>query len=138
LFFVFLIIFFAHRDPTRFGLVLSFLRDQSFQIKPPSQPKRLGRPATEPEKEALDSTEPGEALSESIALVRELSYYGLLNYVLPRQVEAELTQWCTDFAEVFSIERYHQKVAQLWVDHLAKEADVAGDPLLSPTSLNAC
>ena len=63
---------------------------------------------------------------ETVALVRELDYYGLLNYVLPRQVEAELKQWSTDFADVFSIERYHHKVAQLWVAQLGKEADIAG------------
>jgi hypothetical protein len=66
--------------------------------------------------------------------VRELDYYGLLNYVLPRQVEAELKQWSTDFADVFSIERYHHKVAQLWVDQLGKDADIAGTRDMSPES----
>jgi hypothetical protein len=76
---------------------------------------------SEPAAPEVDRTQ-----EETVALVRELDYYGLLNYVLPRQVEAELKQWSTDFADVFSIERYHHKVAQLWVAQLGKEADIAG------------
>lgn len=68
----------------------------------------------------------GSQEETTTALVRELDYYGLLNYVLPRQVEAELTQWSADFADVFSIERYHHKAAQLWLAFVAKEADIAG------------
>lgn len=126
--------YFIDRDSTHFALVLSFLRDQSFQIKPPAiaGSKRVSNaaPSTTSTSSAgahTTSTTPEEdrTQEETVALVRELDYYGLLNYVLPRQVEAELKQWSTDFADIFSIERYHHKVAQLWVDQLGKDADIA-------------
>lgn len=72
------------------------------------------------------SAENGDELSDTISLVRELDYYGLLNYVLPRKVEDELEPWSHDFADIFSVERYHRKVARAWTDYWAKEADMAG------------
>jgi len=124
------------RDPTYFGLVLSFLRDQSLRIEPlvRATNRRLGAPpppslaSRADGKEHADGmeTEDNEGLEETCVLLRELDYYGLINYVLPRQVEVELAQWSSDFADVFSVERYNLKAAQLWVDHFKKETNMAG------------
>lgn len=65
-------------------------------------------------------------LRDTIALVVELDYYGILGYVVPKQVREEVDQWAKDFVDVFSVEQYHHQVARLWVDSLAREADVAG------------
>jgi len=127
--------YFIDRDPTYFGLVLSFLRDQSLRIEPlvRATNRRLGAPpppslaSRADGKEHADGmeTEDNEGLEETCVLLRELDYYGLINYVLPRQVEVELAQWSSDFADVFSVERYHLKAAQLWVDHFKKETNMA-------------
>lgn len=148
-----------YRDPTHFGLVLSFLRDQSFWIKPPvSASARAVRSrsggasnVSEVKTTSLTGASPSmlaahglrerltlpidDDLRETLSLVRELDYYGLLNYVLPREVGTELAQWSQDFAHVFTVESYHHKAATLWVDHLAREADVAGTLPPSPTTI---
>ncbi len=67
-----------------------------------------------------------DGIIKTIALVRELDYYGLLNFVLPKQVEEDLNQWMQDFSSVFTLQRYHHQVARLWIDAGLTETDKAG------------
>ncbi len=142
-----------NRDPIHFGKILNFLRDGHpilpFTCSFPQSCKRKGflmaagsssssaasASSSSPDGQGSTPTVQGpqghlhssDDFIKTVSLVKELDYYGLLNFVLPRQVEKDLNQWVQDFGSVFTLQRYHHQVAKLWIDHAdLTESEKAG------------